>query len=80
MIIEGREASLDDLCHNWFMQHYLIERTTNQARFLLDEEIIHKYVPYFLLPYGKTIKVLEPTSFKNTVQTILQELIVFYEE
>ncbi len=45
--------------------HHLKERTSNQAIFLLEEKSLHTYVPYLLLPYGKSIQVIEPQSLKG---------------
>lgn len=52
---------------------------TNQAVFLLDKDMIHKYVPYLLLPYNKSIKVIEPISLKNRIIEVLSELIKFHQ-
>ena len=41
--------------------------------------MIHKYVPYLLLPYNKSIKVIEPISLKNRIIEVLSELIKFHQ-
>ncbi len=79
LIISGRAEVLDDLCIHWFLSHYLKDRTSNQAVFLLDETIIHEYVPYFLLSYGKAIKVIEPQSLKKKLVSVASELIEYYQ-
>ncbi len=79
LIINGRSEALDDLCIHWFLGHYLKERTSNQAVFLLDERVIHTYIPYFLLSYGKAIQVIEPESLKIKLVTIASELVEFYK-
>ncbi|WP_419822866.1 helix-turn-helix transcriptional regulator [Anoxybacterium hadale] len=48
LTIGGRSETLDDLCIHWFLGHHLKERAPNQAIFLLDEKVLHAYVPYFL--------------------------------
>lgn len=80
LVIEGRSEALDDLCLHWFLGHYLTKRTANQAVFILDEKSIHTYVPYFLLSYGKSIKVIEPKGFKDSMAAILGNLLVYYRE
>ena len=79
LIINGRSEALDDLCIHWFLGHYLKERTSNQALFLLDERAVHTYIPYFLLSYGKAIQVIEPESLKIKLVTIASELVEFYK-
>ncbi|WP_055666607.1 helix-turn-helix transcriptional regulator [Desnuesiella massiliensis] len=79
LIIRGRSEALDDLCIHWFLGHHLKERTSNQAVFLLDERVIHAYVPYFLLSYGKAIQVIEPQSLKIKLVDIASELMEYYK-
>lgn len=79
LIIEGRAEALDDLCLHWFLGHYLKERTSNQAVFWLEENIIYSYVPYFLLSYGKSIQVTEPRSFRNKMAAVTLELMEYYQ-
>lgn len=79
LIIGGRSEALDDLCLHWFLGHHLKERTSNQAIFLLEEELIHTYVPSFLLPYGRSIQVIEPQSLKGRLVTVASELMEYYQ-
>ncbi len=78
VIIGGRSEALDDLCIHWFFGHYLKERTSNQAVFLLDERALHGYVPHFLLSYGKAIRVIEPLSLKERLLSVAAELMEHY--
>ncbi|RIW30744.1 YafY family transcriptional regulator [Bacillus salacetis] len=80
LVINGDKSVLDDICQHWFLGHYLEERTINQAVFLLEKEMIHTYVPYLLLPYNKSLKVIEPASLKERMIEVLSELIRFYQE
>lgn len=79
VIISGRSEALDDLCIHWFLGHYLKERTSNQAFFLLDEGALQAYVPHFLLSYGKAIQVIEPQSLKEKLVTVTSELMENYQ-
>ncbi|WP_027953690.1 helix-turn-helix transcriptional regulator [Halobacillus kuroshimensis] len=78
-VISGDKSVLDDICHHWFLGHYLQERTSNRAVFLLEKDVIHTYVPYLLLPYNQSIKVIEPISLKKRLVEVLSELIKFHE-
>lgn len=79
LIIEGRTEALDDLCLHWFLGHYLENRTSNQAVFVLEEKIVQAYVPSFLLSYGKSIQVLEPPILKKRLVEITSELLAYYQ-
>lgn len=80
LVIHGDQSVLDDICQHWFLGHYLQERTSNQAVFLLEKDMLLTYVPYLLLPYNKSIKVIEPISLKKRLIEVLTELIKFYQE
>ncbi|MCM2990339.1 YafY family transcriptional regulator [Bacillus safensis] len=79
LVINGDKNVLAEICQHWFLGHYLQERTSHQAVFLLPKDMIHKYVPYLLLPYNKSIKVVEPISLKKRVIEVLSDLIKFYQ-
>lgn len=79
LIIGGRSEALDDLCIHWFLGHYLKERTSNQAVFLIDERALHSYIPHFLLSYGKALQVIEPQSLKRKLAAVASELMEYYK-
>lgn len=79
LVINGEKSVLDDICQHWFLGHYLQERTSNQAVFFLEKDLIHTYIPYLLLPYNKSIKVIEPISLKKRLIEVLSELIKFHQ-
>lgn len=79
LVISGEKSVLADICQHWFLEHYLQERTSNQAVFLLEKDVLHTYVPYLLLPYNKSIQVIEPMSLKERLIEVLTELIEFHQ-
>ncbi|MDX8047199.1 YafY family protein [Gracilibacillus sp. S3-1-1] len=79
LVITGHTKALDDISQHWFLGHYLQERTKNQAAFLLEKNMIDTYVPYLFLPYGKSIQVIEPISFKERLIEVLTELLAFHQ-
>ncbi|MFJ3390574.1 helix-turn-helix transcriptional regulator [Lysinibacillus sp. NPDC086135] len=79
LVINGNESTLNDVCQHWFLGHYLHERNSNQAVFLLEKDIVHTYIPYLLLPYGKSIQIIEPMSLKKRLVEVLSELIQFHQ-
>lgn len=79
LVIAGKASAIDNLCQHWFLGHHLKERTSNEAVFLIEEEIAHAYVPYLLLSYGQSIQVIEPTSLRAKLIETLQELMQHYQ-
>ncbi len=79
LVISGDKRVLADICQHWFLGHYFQERTSNQAVFLLEKDVTHTYVPYLLLSYNKSIKVIEPISLKKRLVEVLSELIEFHQ-
>ncbi|PAD68239.1 DNA-binding transcriptional regulator [Bacillus sp. 7586-K] len=79
LVVSGRTTALADLCEHWFLGHYLQERTSNKAVFLLEKSMLDTFVPNLLLPYGKSIQVIEPISLKKKLIEVLTELIKFHQ-
>ncbi|WP_313894127.1 WYL domain-containing protein [Psychrobacillus sp.] len=79
LVIKGNKSALDDVCQHWFLANYLQERNSDQAVFLLEKDIIHTYVPHLLLPYNKSIQIIEPISLKKRYIEVLSELIQFHQ-
>ncbi|WP_438448082.1 helix-turn-helix transcriptional regulator [Gorillibacterium sp. sgz5001074] len=79
LIIGGRAEALDDLCMHWYLEHHLQERTPTQAIFLLEEEALYKHIPYIILPYGKSLQVIEPQNLKNKLVAVASELMEYYQ-
>lgn len=51
----------------------------NASIFLLEEESLYTYVPYIILPYGKSIQVIEPQNLKNKLVVVASELMEYYQ-
>lgn len=79
LVVSGSTTALGDLCEHWFLGHYLQERTSNKAVFLLEKSMLDTFVHNLLLPYGKSIQVVEPISLKKKLIEVLTELIKFYQ-
>jgi len=79
LIIGGKANALDNLCQNWFLAHHIKERNSNEVIFLIQEEVIYKYVPNLLIPYGKSIEIIEPLNLKKKMIEALKELIEYYQ-
>ncbi|KMJ59133.1 DeoR faimly transcriptional regulator [Bacillus sp. LL01] len=80
LVLTGSKSSLTNICQHWFFENYLQEKTEGQATFLLEEESMHAYVPTLLLPFGTSIKIMEPVSLKEKMMELLTEWIQFYQQ
>lgn len=79
VVIAASEGILNDLCSHWLFGYTLEQRMDGQARFLLDEISLFTYAPYFLLPYGKALHILEPLALNHRLVTVASELALHYE-
>ncbi|MDQ0493206.1 MULTISPECIES: helix-turn-helix transcriptional regulator [Paenibacillus] len=79
VVIESSEVILNDLCGHWLFGHTLEQRQEGWARFLLDESSLFTYVPYFLLPYGKSLHIREPAALKQRLVVVASEMARHYE-
>lgn len=80
LVINGDTNTINDICQHWFLGNYLREKTTDQAVFLLEKDITHTYVPHLLLPYAKSIQIIEPASLKKRFIEVLLELLKVHQE
>ncbi len=80
LVVSGNKQVLADLCQHWFLGNYLKEQTSDIAIFALEKDVTHTYVPYLLLPFNKSIKVIEPASLKKRLVEVLSDLITFHEK
>lgn len=80
LVITGKAEALDDLCNHWFLSFHVIERTLNRVIFSIERNALHEHVAPFLIPYGKSIQVVEPQSCKERLFVIATELMEYYRE
>ncbi|MEW9700838.1 helix-turn-helix transcriptional regulator [Paenibacillus sp. SI8] len=76
--IQGHEPALDLLCQHWLFGHALVERSDGQALFKLGVPSLQSYVPYFLLPYGKSFTILEPSFLIEKLVEISSGITAHY--
>lgn len=76
--IRSSEQVLDMLGQHWLFGHAMIERKEGEAAYRIGEPSLHTYVPYFLLPYGKALTILEPDSLIERIADIGEELARHY--
>ncbi|MFC4600884.1 helix-turn-helix transcriptional regulator [Cohnella hongkongensis] len=55
--VKAKEQVLNELCRHWLFGHALTERKPEEAVFRLERSTLHTYVPYFLMPYGTSLKI-----------------------
>ncbi|MDO7905636.1 YafY family protein [Paenibacillus sp. JX-17] len=80
VIIQGQEQVLNELCQHWLFGHALQEREAGKAVFQLGQPSLLTYVPYFLLPYGRTLTILEPFGLVEKLAEVSSSLAEHYEK
>lgn len=80
LVLRGTTYAIDNVCRHWYLENYVETQQFNEVEFLLDEEIMHKYIPQVILPYSKSIQVIEPLSMKKALIENLTELIEFHQK
>lgn len=78
--IHGEKQVLDELCKHWLFGHTLIKRTASVAEFGLNIESVLTYVPYFLFPYGKAIRIAEPQILIRRMVEVTTGMASYYQE
>lgn len=78
VLIEGESASMKSLSEHWYLRHYVAEQGEHTLLLRMDEEIMLKHLPSFLLTYTSTIRAVEPPSLKEAVAKIVKELADYY--
>lgn len=77
--ISGRKEAINDLCGHWFLGRTLVERFHEHAHFQMEEKLVHTQVPHFLLPFGKSIRVQEPSFLNDRLAAIAADLHQYYQ-
>ncbi|CAG7651587.1 hypothetical protein PAESOLCIP111_06346 [Paenibacillus solanacearum] len=76
--LEGSPRAIGDVCRHWLLGHTVIERSERRVKLRLDAKSTLAYVPYFLLSYGKTFRVLEPSSLIEQTAELAADLCEYY--
>lgn len=78
--ISGQEEALNELCRHWLFSHTLVKRENGEILFRLTEESIQTFAPYFLLSYGRAIRILEPASLQRRMVEVITGMLHHYEK
>ncbi|MFD0586564.1 helix-turn-helix transcriptional regulator [Paenibacillus sp. GCM10027627] len=79
VVIKAHEQVLNELQGHWLFGHALTERVEGEAYFSLASSSLLTYVPYYLLPYGKALTILEPDELIHRLAQIGEELALHYK-
>jgi len=77
--LQGQEDLLDQICNQWFLQSYVVERRDGEAWFTLHEQIMLKYMPHLLLSFGQQIHVMDPPRLRRTMSDLALDLAKYYD-
>ncbi|CAG7647636.1 helix-turn-helix transcriptional regulator [Paenibacillus allorhizosphaerae] len=76
--LEGSPRSIGDVCRHWLLGHTVVERSEHRVNLRLDAKSTLAFVPYFLLSYGKSLRVLEPSSLIEQTAELAADLYDYY--
>lgn len=79
VIIQGHEHVLNEISQHWLFGHTLVKRLHGEAHFKIGLSSLTSYAPYFLLPYGKSLNILEPASLVLKLSEITTGMANHYE-
>lgn len=79
VLLTGDQDSIDDLSKHWFMGPRLVTKSPHQALYLIEEETTASYVPHILLPFGRSLRIVEPDSLKQRLVGLALELANYYD-
>lgn len=77
--IEGHDHVLNELSQHWLFGHALTKRSPGEAVFRLDSSSLQSFVPYFILPYGKSLTILEPDILVLRMAEVSHGIAEHYE-
>ncbi|QYR21943.1 YafY family transcriptional regulator [Paenibacillus sp. sptzw28] len=77
--IEGEADAVRHICESAYMRFFLREQSEGKALFQLDAAMVSRYLPNMLLPYGSSIRVVEPQSLREELAATAAELARFYQ-
>jgi len=78
VVLQGNDMVLDMLSQHWLFGHALVSREPGQAEYRIGTSALQTYVPYFLLPYGKTLTIREPAALVERLADVCSELTEHY--
>jgi predicted DNA-binding transcriptional regulator YafY len=78
VVLEGAELALGELCRHWLFGHAIAKRSPGRLHLRLGGDSLSSFVPYFLLPYGRSVTILEPASLIDRLYRISSELAGHY--
>lgn len=80
VLLSGDSDAIDELTKHWFLGPRLVTKSNNEALFLIEENGVTSYVAHLLLPYGRSVKISEPTSLKEHMVELLSKLVTHYQD
>lgn len=78
--IQGKEQAINELSEHWLFSEKIIKQTNTHIKLKLNEKVIHSFLPYILIQYGKSLTVVEPSILKKRLVEITAGLLEYYQE
>ena len=79
VLLAGDDDAMDDLGKHWLLGSRLVEKSRNEASFLVEEWVLMSYVPHLLLAYGRSVLIRSPDLLKRRMIELTAELSAYYQ-
>ncbi|WP_127509444.1 helix-turn-helix transcriptional regulator [Paenibacillus humicus] len=80
VVLEGAPLALGELCRHWLFGHSVAERLPERLHLRLGGDSLQTFVPYFLLPYGRSLTIIEPASLIERMVQVSSEAAAHYTD
>ncbi|SIR32722.1 Predicted DNA-binding transcriptional regulator YafY, contains an HTH and WYL domains [Paenibacillus sp. RU4T] len=80
VILEGAPLALGELCRHWLFGHSVAERLPERLHLRLGADSLRTFVPYFLLPYGRSLTIIEPAVLIERMVQASSEAAAHYTD
>jgi predicted DNA-binding transcriptional regulator YafY len=77
--IEGATHAIHDISNHWIFSNLLQEQSDTTVSICGDHHLIFRYMPYYLLSFGKSIRITQPLELKERLAEITLDLLKYYQ-
>jgi predicted DNA-binding transcriptional regulator YafY len=77
--IEGATHAIHDISNHWLFSNLLHEQSETTVSICGDHHLIFRYLPYYLLSFGKSIRIISPLELKVRLAVITLDLLKYYQ-
>jgi predicted DNA-binding transcriptional regulator YafY len=80
VVLTGDEAAIHSLVNHWLLGSCIVSQTEEKVQLLIEQTILEKFLPRFLLSFGQSLQILGPDSLRARMVTLTEELCQYYRK